>query len=194
MLRITFELLTGLARFSAGAVIVQGADVPVQVVFSAAPGSVDGLQFALGTSVADPEVLAFTADFTEENETTWSAVLDASDTRLAAFMTGASAGAVLAELICTLDGERRVAPHLAVTVQPSIVNGPETGEGGPDYYTGAETDALLAARALQTVAGKYRIKADGTFQIWNADQSLFHTLTLSGAAGAETLGISAGEA
>lgn len=44
-----------------------------------------------------------------------------------------------------------------------------------------------------TVAGKYRIKSDGTFQLWNADTSKFHTLTLSGADGAVTLDIAAGE-
>jgi hypothetical protein len=56
----------------------------------------------------------------------------------------------------------------------------------PDYPAADEL-------ALRTIAGKYRIKADGTFQLWNADQSLFHTLTLSGDAGEETLNIAAGE-
>lgn len=43
------------------------------------------------------------------------------------------------------------------------------------------------------VAGKYRFKLDGTFQLWNATQSKWHSLTISGAAGAEELGIGAGE-
>lgn len=48
--------------------------------------------------------------------------------------------------------------------------------------------------ALKTVAGKYRIKDDGTWQLWNPDQNLFHTISISGAAGAEILNIGAGEA
>lgn len=48
--------------------------------------------------------------------------------------------------------------------------------------------------AYRTVAGKYRIKDDGTFQLWNPDQNLFHTLSISGAAGEEILSIGAGEA
>lgn len=45
-----------------------------------------------------------------------------------------------------------------------------------------------------TRPGKYRFKTDGTFQLWNVDQSLFHTITVTGLAGAETLSIAAGEA
>jgi hypothetical protein len=45
-----------------------------------------------------------------------------------------------------------------------------------------------------TFAGHFRIKADGTFQLWNQDQNLWHTISISGIAGAETLDISAGEA
>ena len=52
----------------------------------------------------------------------------------------------------------------------------------------------MAPLALRTVAGKYRIKTDGTFELWNADQSLWHALTISGALGAEQLNIAAGEA
>lgn len=47
--------------------------------------------------------------------------------------------------------------------------------------------------ALATVAGKYRIKDDGSFQLWNATQNKFHSITVSGAAGEEVLNIAAGE-
>lgn len=63
---------------------------------------------------------------------------------------------------------------------------PTPGSGDPVY-------PLPEALALKTVAGKYRIKADGTFQLWNATQSKWHALTLSGAAGEEILSIGAGE-
>lgn len=44
-----------------------------------------------------------------------------------------------------------------------------------------------------TVATKYRFKGDGSFQLWNPDQNKWHTLTVSGAAGAEGLNVEAGE-
>ncbi len=47
--------------------------------------------------------------------------------------------------------------------------------------------------AFRTVAEAYRIKTDGSFQLWNPDTEQFHTLTLSGLAGAEQLSIGAGE-
>lgn len=48
--------------------------------------------------------------------------------------------------------------------------------------------------AFKTVAGKYRFKTDGSFQIYNATQAKYHTITISGAAGSEEIGIGAGEA
>ena len=44
-----------------------------------------------------------------------------------------------------------------------------------------------------TFAGHWRVKADGTFQLWNPDQSLWHTLQVRGAAGAEYITVGAGE-
>jgi hypothetical protein len=58
----------------------------------------------------------------------------------------------------------------------------------------ADLQTSLDAKALKTVAAKYRIKTDGTFQLWNPDISKFHTLSLSGADGAVTIDIAAGEA
>ncbi len=145
MINLAFDLVTGLARLATTAVLKLGSDVPVRVVFSAAPGDATTLQLALGTDATPPAVLAFTEDFSSENETTWTALLDASDTRLATFMTGKRATNVNAELICVVDGARQVAPNLQVTVQPAIVTGPTSSQGGPDYYTEEEVDALLAA-------------------------------------------------
>jgi len=44
-----------------------------------------------------------------------------------------------------------------------------------------------------TLAGKLRIKADGSFQLWNPDQGKWHSLEVHGTAGAEYITISAGE-
>lgn len=44
-----------------------------------------------------------------------------------------------------------------------------------------------------SVATKFRIKADGTFQLYNPTTSKFHTLSLSGADGAVVLAFAAGE-
>jgi len=194
MITILFNLETGTAKLAATTAIVLGADVPVRVIFSAAPGSVDALQLALGTDAAPPAVLAYTEDFSEVNATTFDGLLDSSDSRLLAFMAAKGPTPVNVEVVPTLDGVRRPAPHFQLTVQPRIITGPETSDGGPAYYTEGEVDTLVAQRALKTVAAKYRIKSDGTIQLWNADQSLFHTLTITGAAGAETLSIAAGEA
>jgi hypothetical protein len=46
---------------------------------------------------------------------------------------------------------------------------------------------------LQAVAGKYRLKADGTFQLYNATTAKYHSLTLTGAEGAVEMSFGAGE-
>ncbi len=193
MIALTFDLNTGLAKFAQTTTIKQGADVPVQLVFSAAPGAVSAIKLALGDDSNAPSVLAYTDTFSQDNDTTWSAVLDASDTRLHTFMSGKGPTSVNLELTVVINGESQVAPNLSLTVQPPIVAGPTTNDGGPTYYTEAQVDTLLAAKAVLTVAGKYRIKGDGTFQLWNATQSKWHTLAITGAAGAEALTIGAGE-
>jgi|SRR4030095_15172563 hypothetical protein len=44
-----------------------------------------------------------------------------------------------------------------------------------------------------TLPGKLRVKSDGSFQLWNPDQSKWHTLQIKGSAGAEYITIGAGE-
>lgn len=193
MIIINFDLTSGVAKFAQSTVIKQGAQVPVQIVFSAAPGSVSSIKLALGDDSDAPSVLAYVETFTAENDTTYTATLDASDTRLATYMTGKGPTAVDLELAVTLDGEYQVAPNLSVTVQPRIISGPTSSMGGPLYYTETEVNALLATYALLTVAGHYRFKSDGSFQLWNATQSKWHTVGITGTAGAEAIQIAAGE-
>ena len=38
-----------------------------------------------------------------------------------------------------------------------------------------------------TVPGQFRIKTDGTFQLWNAQQLAFHSIKITGQAGEETM-------
>ncbi len=128
---ITFDLTTGVAKLATATTIKVGADVPVRVIFTPAPGVVSALQLALGQNDDTAAVLAFTEDFTAENETTWTALLDAGDTRLATFMDGKTATAVVAELVAIVEGARLVTPNLSITVQPAIINGPDTAPGGP---------------------------------------------------------------
>jgi len=193
MITLNFDLNTGVAKLTQTTIIKQGAAVPVRVVFSAAPGNVDAIQLALGDDAATPQVLAYTEAFIPENDITWTALLDASDSRLTDFMAGKSASTVNVELAVTLDGTRQVAPNLSLSVQPPIVTGPTTSEGGPQYYTQPEIATLLESYVPRTTAGKYRFKIDGSLQLWNATENKWHTLTISGAPGAEVLSIGAGE-
>lgn len=194
MIAIEFNLTTKTARMPA-TTIVRGADVPVRIVFSAAPGEIGAgdLQLALGTDATAPEVLAFTDDFSEENETTWTALLDASDERLAEFLSGKGPTQVNVELTAVIDGERIVAPHLALTVQPAIIDGPETSEGGPTYYTQAQVDALLAGlgggasawEVIEFADSPFTAVVGGRYQVDTSGGAITVTLPVGMVAGDE---------
>jgi len=145
MITLNFDLATGTVKLAQPATIKLGADVPVRVVFSAAPGEVSLLAVALATPDASAAVLAFTDGFAEESARVWTALLDASDTRLAAWMEDKTATAVSLELRAVLDGANLLAPNVSLTVQPAALDGPASSSTGPDYYTDAETDAAIAA-------------------------------------------------
>jgi hypothetical protein len=193
MIILNFDLTTGIAKLANATTIKVGAMVPVQVVFSAAPGTVNGIKVALGDDSDAPSVLAYVDGFSQVNDTTYNAVLDCTDSRLVTYMTSKGPTIVDAELDVTLDGVAQIAPNVSITAQPRIISGPTTSDGSPTYYTEAEVNTLLASYALLTIAGKYRIKGDGSFQLWNATQSKWHTVGVSGASGAEVLTIGAGE-
>jgi hypothetical protein len=167
MILINFDLATGLAKLAQTTVIKQGADIPVRVVFSATPGEVSGLQLGLGKDTTDTDrLLAFTDTFTAENDTTWTAVLDGTDTRLHDFMQGKGPTAVLLEFSVILDGEHQVAPNLSVTVQPPIIPQDPTTEGGPTWYTTTESDARFLG-----VAADGPLTKRGTATVANAAES-----------------------
>lgn len=202
MIILNYDLLAGTAKTSQSTTIKAGGGVPVQVVFSETPGAIGGLQLTLGSTAEPPAVLAFldVDGFSRDNDTTWSGVLDASDSRLVSYLAGKTE-TVSAELIAVIDGVTQVTPNFTVTVQPKITPGSPASEGGPSYYTAAQVTAAIATAistavaglASKTVTGKYRIKDDGTVELWNASQGQWQPLTLTGAAGAEILTIGGGE-
>jgi hypothetical protein len=75
------------------------------------------------------------------------------------------------------------------------------GAGSGDFSTNTSTSAAREIVVFADTSGKLgassgvlcRIKIDGSFQLWNPDQSKFHTISVAGAAGAEYLTIGAGE-
>jgi hypothetical protein len=136
---INFDLATGTAKLAQTTTIKAGADVPVRVVFSTAPAEVSSLQFALGDS-STAAVLAFTDEFAQENATTWTALLDAGDPRLATALGDDNTLQVNAEFTATIAGARLVTPNLPVTVQPAIIRGPDTPPTGPGIRLTDSTD------------------------------------------------------
>jgi hypothetical protein len=61
-------------------------------------------------------------------------------------------------------------------------------------YADYRLDQIAPPTTNFTLSGGLRIKPDGSFQLWNPDQSRWHTLQVRGLAGAEYVTIGAGEA
>lgn len=97
-------------------------------------------------------------------------------------------------------------------VQVQVGFGPGEGGGeGPEAPTSAvesvfgrtgavvanpgdySLDQIFPPEANFTLPAKLRIKTDGSLQLWNPDQSKWHTLLIGGAAGGEYITIGAGE-
>lgn len=160
MIQLLFDTAAQTVKLTSPSVIKVGADVPVTITFSAAPGTVSALSLALGTDATTPEILAFTETFAEESETVQTAVLDANDTRLVDFMAAKGTTTVKLEVVAVIDGVRVVTPNLDVAVQKAIITGDPTSEGGPDYYTAAQIDAMLGRHDLQELAGTVALDRD----------------------------------
>lgn len=197
MINLTFDLSTDIARLAQATVIKLGADIPIRLTFTTSPSDISSIQLGVGSDGASPTLLAYTEEFVLENSTTWSALLNANDSRLVAHVAGQTSTSVNLELVCLIDGRRRISPNLPVSVQPPIIPSLATVEGGPSYYTAAQTNAAIASAisplARRSITGKYRFKSDGSLQLWNPDQSKWQSLTLSGGAGAELISINTGE-
>jgi hypothetical protein len=79
---------------------------------------------------------------------------------------------------------------------------PVLAQGEPAYETdtgvmrigdGVSNFLSLTPWFRSQVPGKYRFKADGTFELWNPTQGLWQSLTLTGAAGLEGINFGTGE-
>lgn len=79
----------------------------------------------------------------------------------------------------------------AVPVPLRIANALELFAATGGGSGGGSGSIYMAAKSID---GVYRFKDDGSFQLYNADTSMYHTLSLSGADGAVTIDIAAGEA
>jgi hypothetical protein len=126
-----------------------GGGEPVTVVFSEAVPAVSVLELALSPNSSEPEVLAYLDVFAQENATTYTGVLDTNDARLIAHLVGKQSQVLSAEVVVTWPGQaRRVFPNFTVTVQPPVITGPTSSEGGPVWVSETTLAAALAATNL----------------------------------------------
>ncbi len=136
MLNITVNLETGVVKLSLASAIKAGGGVPVTVTLSANPGENLSIELALSAQSGTPAVLAYLGAFASQSQTVFTGILDANDTRLIAALAGKPALTLNCEVVLTVgDAERQVFPNFPVTVQPPILTGPATSEGGPIYLT-----------------------------------------------------------
>ncbi|MDR3721804.1 MAG: hypothetical protein P4L00_09410 [Candidatus Acidoferrales bacterium] len=191
MISLTYNTATGAVALAQPAIIKPGNSVPVVLTFSAAPGTVNGLQLALVDN-STPRVLQAFLDvsgWNAESSTVFTGALDVSGA-LVTYMAERAATSLNLQLTVQLDGVKIDLPDLSLTVQPQGIPTDPSSTPGPIFYTATQSDGRYA---LLTVAGQYRIQSDGSFQLWNAAQSKWHTLAINGAAGVEVLTIGAGE-
>lgn len=186
MIILNIDLDAGTAKLAQNTTVKYGADVPVQIIFATTPGTVTGMELALGADSSTPTLLAYTDVFTPENDTTWAGSVSTLTTQLATALNAKEVIAVIAELTVIVDGKTLILPNVSLSVQQLINNGAAAVTAGQSYYTKTEIDGMLATFALLTKAGKYRFTSDGTFELWNATQNKWQILTATGAAGAET--------
>jgi hypothetical protein len=153
MIQVNLDLDTGLATPALALTIKAGAKVPVRIFTfrngtPSAPGGSPGFALALSGQTDPQAVVAWLADFSRENAHEFSGTLDANDTRLISLLTGKTTTTLNAELQWTDASGQRITPNFTVTCQPPISDGPESTEGGPVYYTAAQTDSMIAAAVV----------------------------------------------
>lgn len=187
MIAIAFNLAAKTAKLTAAKIAAAG-EVPIRIEFDGAPGDASAFSLTLGSQGADPAVLAYTDLFVKEDETLWTALLAADDTRLVAALVGKGTLTVVVELRCVLDGALIIARDMTLTVEPAVLSEPAGSEGGPHYTrlqmlsadtTRTNTTALAALTELNVALAanaRYHIE----FQLY---------LTFAGTGG-EKLGFS----
>ncbi len=140
MLNIEANLETGTAKLTQAIPIKAGRAVPVTLTFSSNPGDNPGIELAFSPQSSSPTVVAYLGTFDRQNETTFTGMLNASDTRLATALAGKEQQVFNCELTLT-NSDSVPFPNFQVTIQRPILSGPGTTEGGPIYVTQTSGDA-----------------------------------------------------
>ena len=158
MISITLDLDAGTAKLTAPTTIKAGGGVPVTITLNRNPGGAISFQLALGPQSSTQAVLAYLDEFAAESETIHKGVLNTNDVRLIAHMVGKQTATLDCECAWTLGGERQIAPNLPVTVQPPMVAGPESSEGGPVYalasdISGFSGDVVIGDKTITFLNG-----------------------------------------
>ena len=134
------------AKASGIGTIKAGGGVPITATFDTTPGVGAALELTLTTASSSPMVLAYLGSFAEQDSTTYTGVLDASDTRLMTAIAGSGGFTVNAELRWTVGAaEPVICPNFTLSVQPPALSGPETSDGGPVYFTQAQAQTMFNA-------------------------------------------------
>ncbi|MEO8204879.1 MAG: hypothetical protein ABI615_01770 [Chthoniobacterales bacterium] len=149
MLNITINLATGQAKPTQTAVIKAGGGLPLTITFSESPGANPVIELAFSPQSSSPSIVAYLDEFDAQNETVYTGVLDANDTRLIGLLTGKDAQTLNCEIVVTTTAGGRIPfPNFPVTAQQPLLTGPASSEGGPVYLTEA-----LGDLRYQTLAG-----------------------------------------
>ena len=159
MLNISINLETGAAKLAQTTAIKAGGGVPVTVTFSSNPGASPTIELALSAQSSTPAVAAYLGDFASQSQTVYTGTLDANDSRLIGLLSGKQTATFDCEVALTVAGARQLFPNFPATVQPPIMSGPSTSEGGPVYLNETQSDAryLHAGAAF----GAVRVSALG---------------------------------
>ena len=111
-------------------------------------------------------MLAYLDTFDAQSSTVYTGTLEANDSRLIAAIAGKSTLTLDAEVVLTVgDAERQIFPNLPVTVQPPVISGPESSEGGPVFLNQDQSDARYVPRSGGTLDVLARIThANGSYR------------------------------
>jgi hypothetical protein len=158
MISINLDLDAGTAKLTAPTTIKAGGGVPVTIALNRHPGGVISFQLALGPQSSTQAVLAYLDEFSTESETLYKGTLNANDVRLIEQLAGKQVLPLDCEVSWTLDGERQIAPNLPITVQPPMITGPQTSEGGPVYalassVSGFSGDVIIGDKTITFLNG-----------------------------------------
>jgi hypothetical protein len=159
------------AKPDSNAVIKAGGGLPITITFDVSPGSSPVIEVALSTQSSSATELAYLDTFDQQDSLTFTGTLNTNDSRLLAALVGFQTITVNVEVRWTIgENEPTVCPNFPLTVQPPLLTGPGSSEGGPVYVTTAMQAAALAAAmaALAWSQETLALSAAGTTDITNS--------------------------